>query len=191
MLFDGAGHRKYLTKSEWIAFRRAAASAEPEVHTFCEVMAHSGARISEVRALTPAKIDVANSSLIFECLKRRRKGIFRAVPVPHELIDLLDKVHGVIGAKTDQARADLRIWPWCRTTAWMRVKEVCGAAGIPPSVAMPKAFRHSFGVEGTAQAGVPIGTMKRWLGHSRIESTLVYVEALGREERMLAERMWK
>ncbi|HKR61244.1 MAG TPA: site-specific integrase [Pyrinomonadaceae bacterium] len=191
MLFDRAGQRKYLTKSEWIAFRNAAASFEPEVHTFCEVMAHSGARISEVRALTPAKVDIANDSLIFECLKRRRKGVFRAVPVPHEIVDMLDRVHDVVGAKGDHTRENQRIWPWCRTTAWTRVKEVCAVAGVPPAVAMPKAFRHSFGVEGTAQAGVPIGTMKRWLGHSRIESTLVYVEALGREERILAERMWK
>jgi hypothetical protein len=55
---------------------------------------------------------------------------------------------------------------------------------------MPKAFRHSFGVRGVAQAGIPLGTMKRWLGHSKLESTITYTDAVGPEERALADRMW-
>jgi integrase/recombinase XerD len=32
---------------------------------------------------------------VFESLKKRRRGIFRAVPVPPELLDTLDMVHGI------------------------------------------------------------------------------------------------
>jgi integrase/recombinase XerD len=55
---------------------------------------------------------------------------------------------------------------------------------------MPKAFRHSFGVEGATRANVPLGIIKRWLGHAWLESTIIYCEAVGAEERALAARMW-
>lgn len=190
MLFDHLGNRKYLTGAEWQAFLAAAEKAEPFTRTFCATIAYCGARISEVRALTANSIDEANEAIVFECLKRQRKGVFRAVSVPRELIKLINDVHGLNALKSSPDTRNNRLWPWCRTTAWQRVKDVCAEAGIPDFVSKPKALRHSFGVRGTAQAGVPISTMKRWLGHSRIESTLIYCDALGREERALAERMW-
>lgn len=191
MLFTNRGERKYLTGRERQAFLAAADAAEPPVRTFCWVLASTGARISEVRALTANSIDVANEAIVIECLKRRHRGVFRAVPVRRGLIDLLESVHGIAALNADSERCNLRLWPWCRTTAWTRVKEVCAAAGVPEYVAMPKSLRHCFGVEGATQAGVPLGTMKRWLGHSRLESTLVYTTAVGLEERALAERMWR
>lgn len=38
----------------------------------------------------------------------------------------------------------------------------------------PHAFRHSFAVE-CIKAGVPVTTLQRWLGHSNIATTMVYV----------------
>lgn len=191
MLFDRTGHRKYLTAEEWRAFLAAAERNDPTVTSFCFVLAYTGARLSEVRNLTPQSIDCAEKTVVFECLKRRRRGIYRSVPVPCELIDLLEHTHRISRARADTELNAQRLWPWSRTTAWMRVKEVCQAAGIPSEVAMPKAFRHSFGVEGAVRANVPIGMLKRWLGHSRLESTIIYCEAVGTEERSLVDRMWK
>ncbi len=189
MLFDRTGHRKYLITSEWRAFLAAASLAEPEVRTFCFVLAHTGARLSEVLALTPQSIDFANRAIVFECLKRRKRGIFRSVPVSIELIALLERSAISVSVRNSAQRSQ-RLWPWCRTTAWSRIKEVCAEANIPAAVAMPKAFRHSFGVESTTEAHVPLGVVKRWLGHARLESTIVYCEAVGTEERALAARMW-
>jgi integrase len=190
MLFTPEGHRKYLIAAEWQAFLAAARDAEPEIRSFCMTLAYTGARVSEVRALTVTSIDLATDSIVIECLKRRRRGIYRAVPVPREIILLIDKVHDISKKQSDPSLKTARLWPWCRTTAWARVKEICALAGVPDSVAMPKAFRHSFGVEGVTQANVPLGTIKRWLGHSRLESTLIYTDAVGAEERTLAARMW-
>ena len=190
MLFDFSGNRKYLTTAEWQSFLNAADDFEPLTRSFCAVVAHTGARISEVRALTANSIDTASGTIIFECLKRRRRGIFRAVPVPGSLIELLEDVHRISARRADSILCKHRLWPWCRTTAWSRVKEVCAKAGVPEYIAMPKSFRHSFGVRGAAQAGVPLGTMRKWLGHSRLETTAIYTDAMGPEERLLAERMW-
>ncbi|MDE2267136.1 MAG: site-specific integrase [Alphaproteobacteria bacterium] len=191
MLFDGYGRRKYLTISEWRAFLLAADSRDPLTRTFCYVLAHTGARISEVRALTAASIDLAGDFITFECLKRRQRGVFRPVPVPHSLILLLEDTHGLSAIQADRLLRQCRLWPWCRTTAWSRVKAVCKAAGVPENVGTARAFRHTYGVEGVAMKGVPLGTMKRWLGHVRLESTTIYTEVVGAEERALSGRMWR
>jgi site-specific recombinase XerD len=64
------------------------------------------------------------------------------------------------------------------------------AAGIPKGVSKPKALRHGFGVAGT-QSGVPLNIIQRWMGHARLDTTAIYTNAVGDEERALAKRMWK
>jgi hypothetical protein len=63
-------------------------------------------------------------------LKKRRSGIYRAVPVPHPLVDMLDLVHGLrpLQVRTDRGRSH-RLWPWSRMTGWRRVCEVMAQAG--------------------------------------------------------------
>jgi len=190
MLFDQSGNRKYLTAGERQAFIVAARKFDPAVETFCHTIAYTGARISEVLALTTARIDLLAAVIVIECLKRRTPGIFRAVPVPSELLVRLENVHGISLAQSDKTRREERIWDWCRTTGWERVKDVMAEAVIADARAMPKALRHAFGVEGTAEAGVPLNVMQKWMGHARIETTAIYANAVGREERALAARMW-
>lgn len=189
MLFDRTGQRKYLTAEEWDSFLESADVSPPAVRSFCWTLALTGARLSEVRALTGRSVDPINRTIVIECLKRRSRGIFRAVPVPSELIALLGAVHSLSWDARDDLTPDL-LWPWCRTTAWAHVKTVCLRARLAPSISTPKALRHAFGVRGVADAGVPLGTLKKWLGHARLDSTIVYTEAVGNEERALAERMW-
>jgi site-specific recombinase XerD len=43
-------------------------------------------------------------------------------------------------------------------------------------------FRHSFAVF-SVPSGVPILVVKNWLGHSNIQSTLVYMQVLGSDAR--------
>jgi len=40
----------------------------------------SGCRISEALALTPRRIDLATSAIVFETLKKRRAGVYRTDP---------------------------------------------------------------------------------------------------------------
>jgi integrase/recombinase XerD len=169
---------------ELAAFLDAANKEDPLTRSFCLTLAHTGARLSEVRGLAGSSIDEGNCAIVFKCLKRRRPDIFRAVPVPSELIELILEAQGT---KVDPFEL---LWPWSRTTAWGRVKRVCRSAELPLAASMPKALRHTFGIRGVVQRGIPLGTMKRWLGHARLESTLIYTDAIGTEERRLMERMW-
>jgi integrase/recombinase XerD len=51
-LFDTCGHRKYLVASERRAFVSAALAEDDPTASFCLTLAVTGARISEVLALT-------------------------------------------------------------------------------------------------------------------------------------------
>src|ERR1700678_917079 len=89
-LFDAGGRRKYLTPAQRQEFLRAAEKAPRQVFTFCGTLVHTGCRISEGLALTGTRVDIVAGVLVLESLKKRRKGIFRAVPVPRYFLQSLD-----------------------------------------------------------------------------------------------------
>lgn len=185
MLYDISGNRKYLTTRERLRFMAAARLYPEAVETFCLTLAYTGARISEVLALKAGNIDLSADIIVFESLKKRRKGIYRQIPVPQELLRRLAVVHDL--RSTD---SQSRLWSWSRTTAWKYVKGVMRDANVPPFCAMPKALRHAYGVAGVSEAQVPLNMMQKWLGHARIETTAIYANAVGSEERAIASRMW-
>jgi integrase/recombinase XerD len=182
-LFDATGERKYLTPDQRQTFLRAAEKAPADVYTFCWTLGLTGCRLSEGLALIATRVDKAASLLIFESLKKRRKGVFRAVPVPSAFLKTLDAVHDLSALGGD------RLWKWSRTTAWRRVKEVMERADIQGLYATPKGLRHGFGIKATTSE-VPLNMTQKWMGHARIETTAIYADAVGPEEQKLAERMW-
>jgi integrase len=189
-LYDQTGQRKYLTPAERQAFLRASESATCEVRTFCATLVHTGCRITEALSLTAARVDFAGGVLIFETLKKRRKGVFRAVPVPPEFLETLDQVHGLRRLRLqDNQGADKPLWDWSRTTGWRRVCEIMEAAGIMGLHASPKGLRHGFGVKAVTSE-VPLNMTKKWLGHANLATTAIYADAVGAEEQQLAKRMW-
>lgn len=179
-LFDQQGNRKYLTARERLAFVYTASREEIPISTFCLTMAFTGARISEVLALTSNRIDVADEAVIFATLKQRKKHVFRAVPIPRGLVTFLSSY---------SAEGSGLLWPWGRTTGWKITKAVMNKAGITDSLCKPKALRHAFAIE-AGQKGIPLNIVQRWLGHARIETTAIYASAIGDEERNLAKRSW-
>lgn len=189
-LYDLRGNRKYLTVSERTAFLNAAERMPPEVRTFCLTLAYTGARVSELLALTPRRFDFAARLVVIESLKKRRRGVYRAIPVPATLLAELDHVHALELARQDDVLAERRIWRWCRTSAWNHVKTCMAVAEVSGPQAMPKGLRHAFGV-GTVQAGVPLNLLKKWLGHARLSTTEIYADAVGAEEQAIANRFWQ
>jgi|SRR5579863_4228669 len=189
-LFDTAGNRKYLTVAERGKFLCAGKARTSRVRTFCLTLAYSGARISEALALTPRRFDFSAHLVIVESLKKRRRGVFRGIPLPVDILTELDRVHHIRRAQQDPSLIDERIWKWSRTTAWKRVKECMAFAEISGPKASPKGLRHAFGV-GVLQAGVPINLLKKWLGHARLSTTEIYADAIGAEEQTMASKFWQ
>lgn len=188
-LFDAEGRRLYLTEEERRAFLQAAAKTPREVRTLCAVMHGTGCRVSEALALTQERVDLSGRVIVFETLKQRRRGVYRAVPVAPDLLDMLDLVHGLREAQR-RGTAKALLWPWSRMTAFRRVQEVMDAAGIQDGPhACPKGLRHGFGVQAVSR-GIALNMVQKWLGHAQLTTTAIYVNAVGEEEQSIAARMW-
>nr|WP_249196301.1 site-specific integrase [Gluconobacter kondonii] len=189
-LFDHSGARKYLTVSERTAFLKAAERAPRDVRTLAMTLAWSGCRLSEALDLTADRVDLVSGVLVFESLKKRQDGIYRAIPVPPVLLEALDLVHGVreAQARRDRGRS-LRLWPVARMTGWRMVHRVMDEAGLSGPAASPKGLRHAFGVAAVS-TGIPLNLVQKWLGHAQLSTTAIYANASGDEEQTIARKMW-
>lgn len=183
-MFDRQGNRKYLNRAERRAFASAARKVKnPLRRAFCLTLLNTGCRISEALNVLSDRIDFADKAVVFETLKRRRPGHFRSVPLPDPLLDLLYKV-------LPKGKPSARVWRFSRPTAYRLIKFCMARAKIIGGMALPKGLRHGFGVACVGQK-VPLPTLKKWLGHARIETTAIYLDVSGDEERDLAKRVWK
>lgn len=180
-LFDGTGRRKYLSAEERARFLSAAAKTAPRIEAFCLLLHFTGCRISEGLGLRLEHIDFNEGSAAFQTLKQRQSGVYRIVPLPPVL---LEKLRALAGP------SDAPFFPWHRATAWTKVKAVMTRAEIEGPHACPRGMRHGFGVAAVT-AGVPVTLVQRWLGHTKLETTAIYLSVMGREERRFASRIWR
>lgn len=161
----------------------------PERRLFALTLAWSGARVSEILALTPASFDLDAGLVAIRTLKRRRFAI-REVPLPSGLIVELETALQLKARQKDARLAEARLWRFGRTTAWRFVKAEMERAGLSGRPASPRGLRHGFAV-GTLQAGVPLTVVQRLLGHARLSTTAIYAEVSGPEEREIVSRYWE
>jgi integrase/recombinase XerD len=156
-LFHSDGSRKYLTQEERAAFLDASRRFPRDVETFCHVLAYTGCRLTEALALTADRVDLTAHRMTFETLKKRKRGVFRAVPLSPEFAVMLDHVHDLRRSQRCKDRGrHVPMWAWSPVTAWRKVKDVMEAAGIHGYHATPKGLRHGFGVA-AMQASIPYG----------------------------------
>lgn len=179
---DGA--RKYLDQAERQRFLKYAARAEIDISLFCQVIAHTGCRISEALNLRPSHICIDRQAIIFETLKQRGVKRFRQVPIPKSLLKALVTWIDL------KPFSDARLWPIHRQTGWRWVKKVMRKAKIIGDHATPRGLRHSFAVNALWHA-IPIVKVQKWLGHSKIDNTTIYTNVVGPEELCMAKRMWR
>jgi len=181
-LYDTTGKRKYLTQNEKERFLYEASQGDDLEFLFFKMLAYTGARLSEVNNLRVMHFDFEEKLVIIECLKKRKKGIFRHVPLPESLLSHI-KNHAQL------LNHDDKIWKWSRRTVTRRVKVIMNQAGINGPQSSSKGLRHGFAVQ-SIQRDIPITLVQRWLGHSSIQTTSIYLQVGGKEERAFAERNW-
>ena len=181
-IYDCQGRRKYLTGSERRRFRAHAETLPPRERTFCMMLYFTGARISEALELSPERIDAAVGVIVLRSLKRRQKRLFRAIPLPR---DYLQELKRAAQATPQPAR----LWPFSRKTGYRIVRNAMHAIKISGVHACPKGLRHGFGMA-CAEKGIPLPTISKWMGHSSIRTTSIYLNAVGLEERRYAKRIW-
>ena len=185
-LFDGHGQRKYLNGQERHRFYACAAQSPQEVKLFCLMVYFTGARISEIADLGVPGIDFSNRTVTLRTLKRRKKGVYRQVPLPDPL---LEELRAYIDTRGPHRLYDSnRLWFFSTRTASRYIKAVMLKANIEGHRATARGLRHGFAVH--AVMTVPITQVQVWLGHACLQTTSIYVLVSGTEERELAEKLW-
>ncbi len=154
--------RKYLNLDERHRVLAAVNILATRPALFALTLAWTGARVSEVLALTPRSFQIEQSLVSIVTLKRRRWSV-REVPLPPDLMRALDREFSLELAQRNPQHGDERLWPMNRVTAWRYIKRVMKRAGVSGRPACPRGLRHAFGV-GTVQAGVPITLLQKWMG---------------------------
>lgn len=158
---------------------RAADRLDPEGQALLYVLAFTGCRVSEALALGVHHLDAGRDTLTFRTLKRR-STIFRTVPVPPEVTEMLLCL---------RRAADEPFWTMHRATAWRVVRDTMTTAGIEGPMACCRGLRHGFGIRAIL-TNVPLNLIQRWMGHASPTTTAIYLDAVGLEEHAFARRMW-
>lgn len=187
-LYTEAGERKYLNARERRAFIDALASIALGRRLFVLVMYWTGARPSEVINLSARSFQLEAGIVAVKTLKQHRHAV-REIPLPPALLRELEQHFNLTARQAGRDRED-RLWTFHRTTAWRIVKQVMEVAHLHGRATCPRGLRHAFGV-GTLQSGIPLNLVSRWLGHSTLETTAIYTDVVGDEERNWARRYWK
>lgn len=178
-LFDVAGRRKYLTEAERLRFLVEADHGSAAEQALLYLLTFTGCRISEALALTTHHLDAERDTITLRTLKRRRT-VFRVIPIPPEVTEMLLRLKTPTGE---------RFWTVHRSSAWRLVRRTMEAAAIDGPMACCRGLRHAFGMR-AAERNVPPPLIQRWMGHASPATTAIYLDAIGAEERAFAVRMW-
>lgn len=178
-VYDGDGRRKYLSADERRRFLAALNTEPPSIKALGYFLIYTGCRISEALSFARHQLDAAEHRVTLRTLKRRRT-VFRSIPVPKHLTAMLLTLPTLEGG---------RYWAMHRVTAYRHIKEVMRRAGIEGPMACCRGLRHGFGMR-AAGRHVPPNLVTKWMGHASPATTAIYMDAVGFEERRFAGRMW-
>ncbi|MDW3191274.1 MAG: site-specific integrase [Cytophagales bacterium] len=177
------GQRKYLNQTERLRFLEVTQKQQMETKLFCQLLCYTGARIAEIHNLMVRSIDFSNQAVIIESLKKRQKGVYREIPLPDFLLnDLMTYI------EQKQLSSGSCLWPFSLRTASRQIKRTMKEADIQGVCSSAKGLRHGFAVH--AVSIVPLTLVKKWLGHAKLETTEIYLNIIGKEEREIAKLIW-
>jgi integrase/recombinase XerD len=185
-LYGHDGARLYINEVERRRFLATARALPAPQRCLCLILAMTGCRLSEALELTGRSVQHEPATIAIRSLKKRRSDHMRELPVPKWLINQIIADHADAFAVDSSSRP---LFSMSRSTAWRYVKQVMACSHIRGSQATAKGLRHGFGVH-ALQAGVPLNLLQKWLGHTDIAITAIYGNAVGPEERTIAQRMW-
>jgi integrase len=186
-LYSTSGERKYLNRDERRRLLAQFETLAPEKCLFGLLLAWTGARVSEVLALTANSFQVEAGIVTLQTLKQRASRV-REIRIPPDLMQRLERLFSLRAIQSGPC-ANRRLWRFCRQTAWRFIKRACASVQIPGRRASPRGLRHAFGVR-AMQQGIYMHITQRWLGHARLTTTAIYMSVCGPDEMAFAEQFW-
>ncbi|OIQ19385.1 MAG: hypothetical protein BM557_06310 [Flavobacterium sp. MedPE-SWcel] len=184
-LHSDKGQRKYLNQVERLRFFEVTRDYTTSKKLFCQLLYYTGARIAEIHNLTTGSIDFANGTVVLETLKKRKRGIYREIPLPESL---LNDLQGYVDFLSNQNKQEQGLWAFSLRTGSRLIKAAMKKAGINGVRSCARGLRHGFAVYAVNR--VPLTMVKKWLGHASLTTTAIYLDVMGMEEREIAKRIW-
>ncbi|MEJ1383653.1 MAG: tyrosine-type recombinase/integrase, partial [Candidatus Sedimenticola sp. (ex Thyasira tokunagai)] len=172
----------YLLKPEVLMLLEA--EKHPTYRLILDLMWTTGARISEVLALTPSSFidDGYDFGVILKTLKQRpgrpsKKALQRSpkryVPILDHLLQ--DRIQSYL--YTGRFRKTERIFPMTRQTVNNHINALVERVGGAPFRISSHTFRHSFAIH-LLLHGRPLKYVSQLLGHKSMDSTEIYTNVL-------------
>jgi site-specific recombinase XerD len=172
----------YLLKPEILTLLEA--EKDPTYRLILDLMWSTGARVSEVLALTPASFidDGYDYGVVLKTLNQGagrpstaalQRSPKRYVPIADSL--LKDRVQSYLWA--GRFRPGERIFPMVRQTVNRHIHALVERAGGAPFRISAHTFRHSFAIH-LLLHGRPLRVVSQLLGHRAVLSTEIYTNVL-------------
>jgi site-specific recombinase XerD len=171
----------YLLKPEVI--RLLSMTTDPEDRLILDLMWSTGARISEVLALTKASFvfDGYDFQVKLSTLKRKgrpkknalMRSPMRFIPIWDPILQSRIQEYLFV----NRLKQGERLFKCCRQTVDRHIKRLVKRAGGAPFRISSHTFRHSFAVH-LVLHGRPLKYISQLLGHRAIESTEIYTRVL-------------
>jgi integrase len=155
---------------------------KPLYHLLINFLWQTGARVTEALSVKVSDIDFYSKVVHMPSLKKKIPQI-KTIPLQGELLGELGAYIGQEGLKKDD-----RIFSITRQHAHRIVRDACINSGIEKSRSHPHVLRHSFSVNAVLQR-VPLPILQKWLGHSDIKNTMVYLQILSQDTRDFYEAL--
>ena len=186
-LYNDSGQRLYVNTEERQRYFESIKEFYSVDRMYLSMLYWTGCRLSEPLNIMPQHIDLSEKCVIINTLKQRRRDIFRKVPLPDIYLNELELVFEL--RKRQKSTYQQPLWTSSRRTYHRYVKEAMKAANISGPQSSAKGLRHGFAVHCVLN-GVPLPSIQKWMGHASMETTAIYLQVTGKEERELAERIW-
>ena len=148
------------------------------------ILGTTGIRIQELSKFTLEALLKNNGNIVI-----RNKNKTRIVPLPvplkKELLQYARKQHITSGAVFLGNRGT----PITREAVWKKLKLIAEAAGVNPDKIYPHAFRHFFAFT-YIEKYHNVCTLADILGHSRVETTRIYLQQTLDDTRVQIDSMY-
>ncbi len=129
---------------------------------------YTGISYSDVRALTDKNLSTAEDGTVWIKSKRRKNGNPFEIPLLDLPLQILERYRGVAPKG--------RLLPmYSNSQINLALKAIAKNCGIERPVSYHTG-RHTYASEITLSQGIPIETVSRMLGHSRIQTTQIYAK---------------
>lgn len=171
---------KELTKTEYARLAEAA-KGNRRLCLLLQTLCATGIRVSELRHITAEA--VRRGKAVVTC-----KGKTRVILLPGSLQKKLSRYIRERQIAAGPVFVTRTGKPLDRSNIWREMKGLCARAGVAPSKVFPHNLRHLFARTFYALEK-DIAKLADLLGHSRIDTTRIYIMTTGAEHRRQLERM--